>query len=382
MSKIKKVLKWYFLLLKRLFYKRSFLVLLIIIPIVTPIVNIAMTGESGVLCIALCNEGENPAAEKVISTIKEKDGIIRYSFCNTEEEAIHMVKNHEADAAWIFDKDFEKKLDNFTMHRANGEAVKIVERETNIALSLSREMLFGAMYGEISKLTYKNFVYQNMLTREDVAEEKVIGYFTSLERKNNVILTQKIDSFSTKKTETTYLTAPLRGILALLILLCALASAMYFLKDNSEGKFDKIPPKRRIVPQIASLLAGVTLASTVVFITLFFSGIWTNALNEFISIVLYALSLTAFCMVICVLFKSYGKLGVAIPAIMIASLALSPIFFSLKVFKPLRLLIPAHYYLYAIYDTRYYIYTVVYSVVMICLALVLNNLAYNEKNAV
>lgn len=377
MRKVKKCLTWYFLFTKRLLFKPSFLILLCIIPLVTPVLKNAMAGESGVLRIVLCNEGRNEMAEGVIDSLMKKESIILFSDCETEKDAVEKVENHKADAAWIFDKKFDEKLDGFTGFKTTKPAVRIVERESTVSLRLSREVLFGTMYGDISRLTYKNFVYDNMLSPTEVGEKTVNSYYTSLERENNIINIQTLDE-KPVENENNYLTAPLRGILSLLVLLCGLTAVMYFLKDNEDGKFDKMPSLKRILPGFASCLSAVILASVAVFLSLAFSDIWTGFLNETVSMLLYILSVTAFCMVICSVFKSYGKLGAVIPGIMIVSLVLSPIFFSLKILKPLRLLIPSHYYLYSVYNSKYYLYTVIYIIIMTVAGVILNSIIKRE----
>lgn len=374
MKRIKKYLTWYFLFTKRLLLKRSFLILLCIIPVITPVVKMAMSGESGVLNIVLCNEGENEMAQGVISRLMENDSIIRFSQCSTEKYAMEKVLKHHADAAWIFDENFDEKLDEFTGFNSVKPVLKIIERESTVPLKLSREVLFGAMYSNISLLTYKNFVYSNMVTEKEIGKDGVERYFTSLERENNIIEIQTLDARPVKKEDNNYLTAPLRGILSLIVLLCSLTAAMYFLKDNEEGRFNKMPPRKRAFPAFVSCLSAVIISSVTVLVTLFFSGIWTGFMNEAVSMLVYIFTATAFSLMICVVFKSYGKLGAVIPGIMISSLVLSPIFFSLKILKPLRMLIPTHYYLYSVYDSKYWIMGIMYSIIMLLAAMLLNRI--------
>lgn len=378
MKRIKKYLTWYLLFTKRLLLKRSFLILLCIIPVITPVVKMAMSGESGVLNIVLCNEGENEMAQSVISHLMDSESIIRFSECSTEKYAMEKVLNHSADAAWIFDENFDEKLDEFTGFNSVKPVLKIIERESTVPLKLSRELLFGAMYRNISLLTYKNFVYSNMVTEEEIEDDLVRGYFTSLERENNIIEIQTMDAKPVKREENNYLTAPLRGILSLIVLLCALTAAMYFLKDNEEGRFNNMPPKKRILPAFVSCLSAVAISSVIVLVTLLFSGIWAGILNEAVSMLIYICTLVAFSLVFCVIFKSYGKLGAVIPGIMICALVLSPIFFSLKILKPLRLLIPTHYYLYSVYDSKYWLMGIMYSVIMLLTAMFLNRIKSHQ----
>ena len=180
--------------------------------------------------------------------------------------------------------------------------------------------------------------------------------------------------------EKNFLTGPVRGLLSLILVLTVLAASMYFLKDQEEGKYDWLPSYKRILPAFALCLSSVTFTGSAIFVGLLVSGVYVGFFREIFLMVLFIFATTGFGLVFCIVFRSYGKLGAAIPGILVSMLALSPIFFNLSILRPIRLLIPTHYYLYAIHNSKYYMYMIYYCIFIYSASFILNYLfSRNEK---
>ena len=98
---------------KRLLHKLSFVVLLCMIPIIVPITQNALSGESSILKVAIASEDNSPAAVRAQEHLKNSDSIIKYIQCSSVEEARKMVETYQAYAAWIFKSDLEGRINNF-----------------------------------------------------------------------------------------------------------------------------------------------------------------------------------------------------------------------------------------------------------------------------
>ena len=373
MSKVKKYMLWYYMSGKRLLHKLSFVILLFLIPVITPITELAMQGESGIMHIALCNEGESEKVSAVINSLVEDDGIIRYTVFDDADMAKSAVVQFEADAAWIFDDEYEDKLDSYIKGESNQPIIQIVQREDSIQLKLAKEVLFGAIYNDVSYKIYRNFVYTDLVTQDVLSEDEVRNNYDSINKGNEIIKMETLNS-DEERSQSNYLVVPLRGILSLLVVLCTLTASMYFLSDKQDGKFDWLPDKKRIVPAFASCLSAACFSALAVFISYFSSGIWTNFFNELISMFMFVIATTGFCLMFCLLIKSSGKLGALIPGIMIVMLVMSPIFFDFKELRYVQLLLPTNYYLNSIYNTEYYLYGTIYCIAIYFIVLVFNRI--------
>lgn len=372
MTSLRKYYIWLYMLTKRLLKRWSFLFLIFLIPIIALVTMSAMNGESGVLHIVLCNEGKEEIAENIIESIISRESVIRFSTSSSREDTEKMVINGNADAAWIFDDSFEKNLNKFTKGIKSTPPIKIIEREESIPLNISKEILFGAIYKETSYRLYRNYSEKNILANDTMSEKEIKSIYDSIENNNNVIEIEKLDA-KTRKSNTNYLTTPIRGILSLLILLCALASSMFFLNDKSKGTYDWLPPKKQIWPSMASCLSASIISSIAVLIIIFLSGISLGTAYEIAAMFLYIIALTGFCTIFSLVFRSYGTLGALIPGILIVSLILSPIFFNFKILRPVRLILPTYYYLQSVYNAKYLVNTLFYIVGTYSVCFIINS---------
>lgn len=375
MTTIHKSLMWFYMLTKRLLRQWSFLLLLCLIPLVTFGASLAMKQESGVMHILLCNEGQDESAARIIDSLLNDGSIISFSGCDSLQEAKQLVAAQHADAVWIFPSDFSKKMDAFVSESISPEPfIQIIQSEDSMTLRIAQQKLFGAMAREFSLSNYKTFAYANIVTEEMVSFETLESYYDNRKQGGDIVRIRRLDSESEVDVgNMNYLTAPIRGLLSLLVVLCTLASTMYFLKEQSEGKFSWLPVNKRIIPALASCFSAALLSGTAVFIALQFAGISVHpAAYEACCMLVFVLASTSFCSVFCVLFRSAGKVGALLPGLLIVMLALSPIFFNVKVLKPVRILLPTVYYLQSIYNTQFLFYGIAYSLVSGSLSVVLN----------
>lgn len=371
---IKKFFLWYFMLTKRLFYKFSFIILLCVIPLMVLATDAAMSEESGVIKIMLYSEKGNTGAEEIINSLLTDDSVILFQKCDSKEYALNEAEQQRADAVWCFADDFDEKTEKFASGKSREPLVSVYEREESVFLQLSHEKLYSAIYNKFSYMVYKNFVYTELVDVNRVSEETVKSYYDLMNRRNDVIETESVDT-QRQTVENSYLTAPLRGILSVLIMLCGFAAAMYFLRDRANGKFDWMSGEKRIVPAFAQCLAAIIPAAAVVFATVCFTDVYMGFVNELISMLLFVLTSSGFCLLMCAVFRSSGKLGAAIPPLLIAMLVLSPVFFDISALRMLSLMMPTYYYLNSVYNAEYYFYSVIYIICVYGTAVVLNSIS-------
>lgn len=363
---IKKFLLWYWFSMKRLLFKPSFVILLCLVPVLLPIGKATMTEDSGVLTVALSSENGDTVSEQIISKLMKKDSMIRFK--KYETDAIKAVENGEVEAAWIFKSDIGDRIDKYTSKKSLQPIVEVYVREDNISQKISREVLFEALYSNISQSIYRNYTKSNI--SPNVSDGDLEAFYNS-KRLRDIVEIKHLNS-ETPVAKSNYLTAPLRGFLSLLVLLCTLAAAMYFLDDEKNGKYDWLSLARRAAPALALCLAAATLCSMAVFAALFISGIFAGFVTELVNIFMLAVSASGFALIFCLIFPSSEKLGACIPGILVSGMVLSPIFFNLKILKPLRLLFPTHYYLYSVSDAGYMFWFAVYIVAVYAIAFIIN----------
>ena len=142
--------------------------------------------------------------------------------------------------------------------------------------------------------------------------------------------------------------APVRGLVALLLVLTGLASAMYYDEEARRETFLRLSaPARRFLPLLCHLTALLPMALAVM------TALWAARLlgalpREAGLMLLYCLSAAAFSELVRKLCRTQARLGAAMPVLMALMLALCPVFFDLNMLTPVRHLLPPFYYLNAV----------------------------------
>ncbi len=370
MKKFKNLMLWYYMFNKRLLHRYSFILILVLIPILVPALKIAMSGDSSILKVALVSNGSE-SAEEIISSLAEEKGVIKYIIYDTEEEAEKSVKLQKTDAAWIFGENFDEELKDYAKDKAKKPIISVIEREDNIAEKLSRIQLFGSVFPKLSYELFKDFVYNNVISPEEIPEKYLEKYYNTDSADGNIV---EIKTFNDQRTSTdsNYLTAPFRGILSILIIFAGISGAMMFLSDQTAGKYDWLSPRKRIVPAVGLSLASVSLTSVVVFVALILSGFVKNIWIEILAMMLFVISATLFSMIFAVVFRSPGKLGALMPFLVLLMIVLCPIFFSIDAVNGITMLLPPYYYLNAINDSRFLLYMLIYNIALYLVVTALN----------
>lgn len=350
MTMIRRFFLWYRLLSRRLFKRPAYLAVLLLIPLFASAVMLFSRQDSGVLTIALCLEDPaDPLASAVADRLLSGDSVLLIESYETEADAREAVRAGRADAAWIIGTDLKAKLNAFARYGSGG-LVTVVEREENVFLALSREKLFAALYSELSYSVFDTF-----LTRElnipDLSEEELSSLLDSDPTGEELIHFAYIDG-SDAADDSTYVLAPLRGILSLLLLLSALASGMYCYRDEREESFVWLSDrKRRLLPVLCHITAMVPPAIAVL-AALFLAGVWQGFGREFTMLLLYVPSCAVFCEIVRCLCPREEHFGALIPILSVSVLVFCPIFMGLRLGLPFRYILPPGHYLNAGMSTK------------------------------
>ena len=343
MSSVRRFFLWYWLLTKRLIKRPAYLAVLLLIPLFAAAVALFAKQDSGALTVALYLEDpQDPVSIAVADRLLYSDSILRCVLVDSPEAALEEVRSGRMDAAWLFRDDLDRRLDDF-VHFYTGGLVTVAEREDNIFLRISREKLFATLYPELSFALYRNFLVREMGI-EDVSEEELREYAASGFTAEELIHFRYVDG-SEVSDEGSYLTAPLRGILSLLLLLSGLASGMYCYREERDESFVWLPAaQRRMLPVLCHITAMLPPAAAML-AALAAAGVWLSLGRELLMMLLYVPACAMFCEILRCLCPREEHYGALIPILTVAILVFCPIFVSANIGMPLRIFLPPAYYL-------------------------------------
>lgn len=370
---MKKRLVWFALLNKRLFKRVSFWLILAAVPALVLALSLLSGQESGVTTVAVyAEDASDPAAGDVLRRLEAQKSVVRFLSCDSEREAKRLVQTCRADTAWILPADLSERIDQ----RGGGESTRLVTvyaREgDDILRSLTREKLFAALYPTLAYNVYTHYVLDTLRPDPAPSAQELERYYHSIERHDRLIELNFLDG--SEGTDTGYLVMPARGLLALLVMMAALASALYYLHDEASDSFVWVPRRRRrLLPYLCHLIPALDTAVVVV-AALLLSGLGVAWYHELALMALYVLACVAFSELMRQLAHSTARLGVAIPILMLAMLALSPIFFDLRRYRVLQLLCPPFYYLNGAHNPMYLAFLAAYALAAFALSYALGRL--------
>jgi hypothetical protein len=372
MTAIRRFFLWYALLTKRLIRRPAYLAVLLLIPLFALAVMLFSQESSGVITIALCMEDpEDPAASSTVDRLMNSDTIMNFVTAESADEAREAVRAGKVDAAWIFPADLSARLDRFVRY-GSGEIITVVGKADSVFLKIAREKLFMALYPDVSFRLFSSFVRNDLKVGDE--EDAVLEAYYNSNEFSDEILTFAYNDGTEVTTDESYVVAPVRGILALLLLLCGLASGMYCYREEREESFVWLSPgKRRLLPVLCHITAMVP-AALAVLAALALSGTSLPFWHELTIILLYLPAAALFCEFIRCLCPREEHYGALIPVIAIAVLILCPIFLNLNLFLPLRRLLPTGYYLNASFSVRAVIPMLLYLLILIPLTLLASRL--------
>ena len=362
MKQVCKVIKWGLLLNKRLFKKISFLLVLLMVPCLVAGMLLMAERESSVLTVALYGQEQDEAYEAIWDSLTASESIVNYEKMTSGEAAREAVIQGKADTAWIFAEDLSNTLEEAVRSNNVKDIVTIVQREESMQLRLVKVKLYAALYPKYLYELFENYM-ENDLGATELTAGEMMQYFSEVNVRSDLFQMSYVDRDETVQ-EANYLLAPLRGMLAVWLVLAVLASVMYFMQDERAGLFDRIPIEKR--PGIAMAYQSIVAIDgmVVVLLSLLFTGNFISFSREFLCLLLYLFGVIGFCNLIRVFCRNMERVGAVIPVVMVAMMIFCPVFLDLKSLRMLQGLFPAYYYLKSLHSGNYRLEMLIFAVLV------------------
>jgi len=361
-----KFTKWCYLLNKRLYRKPVFLIILLLIPLLTFGYTALSRQDGGIMTIALAQkDNSDPLGQQIIADLKQSSQLVRFLTCETPEEAREQVLYGKADSAWIFDEDLQNKICSFVYRpTAKNAFIQVLEREESVVLLLTREKLSGLVFTYISPEIYLQYIEKNVPELASVPRETLLAHYDSVSVDGTLFsyATQE----ETLKAES-YLLTPVRGLLAIVTLLCGMASAMFYTEDMRQGLFSRIPLKYLPGAEFVCQMIAVSNVAIITAIALLLSGLTGSFFRELLLLILYAPCVSLFAMVLRRIFRGIRLLGILTPLLIVISLCACPVFLDFVPLRTFGLILPPTLFIRGAYDAAYIGYMVCHCA--ICAAL-------------
>jgi ABC-2 type transport system permease protein len=368
-----RLLKWFWMLSKRLYKKPSFLVLLAFIPISVLAFTFIAQQDSGFVHVLLAQENpEDTLSSQVIESLEEQKGLLRFTV-TSPEEARKAVAEGNADEAWIFPENTKKEIEEY-FRGEKKYVVSILTKEQNVALRLSREKLVGSLYESCARVYYTEYIRSNLPQLDSLSEEDLMIYFDRVAVDEDFFDVKNPASEANLESSSNYLTSPIRGLLGVLMVVCGMAAVMYHMQDEKSGTFAHVKDSLKGLVALGCVATAVINVAVVAAISLFFSSLAGPLWRELILLVLYTLCCASFCLFLRQIFSGLSLYSATIPLVAVGLIGICPVFFDFRHLWFLQILFPPTHYINSSYDNKSLLNMLLFTAAYLLLSLILKGL--------
>ena len=370
MHGMKRIGLWAWMLSKRLYKKATFLLILLCIPVLVFGYGSVADQDSGVVTIALsCEDPRDPVAAGIMEGLLGSSRVIRFVSYPSVQEAEHAVRTGKADAAWLFRQNMQQAIADFVQSKSPRDAlVEVVLRESSLILSLTQEKLGGALFASCAKPFYLDYVRKHVPELDSLTDEELSVYYDSVNQSGELFsYGEDVSPLKSGEATQSFLKSPIRGLLAVVIVLTGLATAMYYIRDDSNGIFAWMSGGKRSFAEFGYQAISMFHVIVVSEVALFLTGLQTDLWRECVVSLLFGFGCIGFSMVLRMVFPTLRSLGMLLPLIVIAMLAICPVFYDLGKLRAFQYLFPPTYFVTGAYNDRMLLWAVFYDVVLFAL---------------
>ena len=369
----------YLLLLKRFFRKKSYILMLLLVPLMVFLLKEVGHGQNSIMSIGVYIPGEDASSQALRENLEHETGAIQYQFYDSEDDLKSDVANQTLTEGWIVPEDLDALVQQVASNQYPSERVQVIIREAGLSHLLGKEIICSRIYPSVAKQLLINYMRLSISDGEMSTEQisHIEKSFDSFGLSDSLFKASYIDS--SEMNETPVILMPLRGILAMWLMLCGIATSMYYLEDQENGLFIWWHSKMRFCRDLGYYTVAFIAPSIITVISLIYSGTFTTATKELPALILYVLATIFFSMALRIIGSGKKFLGMLTPALIILSTLLSPVFVDLKSLRQIQKSCPAFHYLSSIHDTYYMVSLLIYTIFLGGLVILLLKLSVKVR---
>lgn len=325
---------WFFLSCKRYMRKVSFLLILLVLPAVTFLVRGLEKKEGQQVRIAVCTESaganglESEALEtELLKSLVEEErgegtGLFQFYPCEDEEQVKAQVASRKAECGYVISGDLRRKLDERDYKRC----IRVYSAPSTVLADLSTEVVFAALMKLYDREIFLDYVQEGEKGLEELAGQLYDKWLNNGSTFRFAYHYQNQSGLKGEDEPETVRVFPVRGIVAVYLLLAGMYSAVMLGYDEEKGLFLPLPSGKRLACRLAVLAAPVFLAALSAFGALKTGGCLQDGAKEIRLMGLYALAVCIFSYGMKVVCRKPQAVCCLIPLFLVGSLVFAPVF--------------------------------------------------------
>lgn len=371
MKLFKKLFLWLWLLTKRQLHYPMLVLFLMGMPLCAWIVSkIPSMHESGVLHVGLYQADKDFVSTQTIEDLLNlNSNVVSFYVPQSEAELRADIAAGNTECGYIFKEDFTKKLLSYTYQ----DSILLLTSPSSTIHALTNEIVFSSAFRSFGQEIALNYVKSKKTLQlpdaEQIVKDRFHFYlngpatfhvtFKTLDEGNELSPAglsyerTNPDSLINEETITNDMNEenqvfPLRGILAIILLLAGLFGCIQWLGDYENKIMSTMPSIFVLIGRFLYPMILTVLFSASALITLACAGEFKNIRTEIPAMAAYSCLIILFTAALTFLLRRSQTLIAALPVIILSCLIFCPIFIDLSSFIPFirvveKCFIPCYY---------------------------------------
>lgn len=354
---------FFLLQLKRLLKSKSFVLLLLLFPVVLFVLSHTFSGEDDSrIPVGICTETDDSLTETLCRKLTEKnDSLFRFFEVPSQEELTRLVQSGQIECGYLFRKPLQEELDR--SHTKN--LITVLVSENTTCKGILNEFVYANLFEEYSLHLLKKTLADAgdlpfdktaaasfslpPVTEKDIEQNYRTHLFNGDTFRFEIISLSVNGSAETARGTVSAVFTLFRGLAAVFLLLCGFLAMLTLHEDIQNGLYRKLRGIKRPVCMGLTMLSYLLPAGVVSLLSLGISGCMDSFLRELSALLCYIFLLLAFYALLGTIIRSHTMLCAAFPMILLCTLVFTPVIADLSVFFPwikaVRCVLPTYYYL-------------------------------------
>lgn len=352
---MKRTLTFLMLFVKRLCKKPSFLIILLLMPVLVLGLRLVLQEDDETIYVALFNESSDEKIDLVIADLVSSEGSMCYYEADNEEDLRADVLTQYAECGFVFREGVWQALVN----EEESGLITLYQNSKTTMADLIKEKIFANIYSYLSYDLMLEYIGEQEpedgLTneeRERYLEERYQlyvnegGVFTISYTDGDNTIVKDVHEVA---ADNSFLMKPVKGALSLFMLMASLAGAVFWAIDEKDGVYKTLGYSERPYVNMTVILLPGLLAGLVALISVWLGGISKGVFVEVGRTLAYVILLTGFSNLIRSLTSNATLICSILPMLTVASLICCNIIINaaamVEGIKIVRFLLPPNYYL-------------------------------------
>jgi len=346
-DKFRRILVWSRLTEKRLLKKKSYLLTIMLVPVLLLGLRIVSGEDKGILTVGLYAESE--FAAQIADELENAGTLLKFVRYNSAEDAQEAVKNGTVNTAWILPDNLESKMNNAARKGSAYHIVTVVEREDDISQIFAREILCSKLFPKYIYGLYCEFVRKRI--DPDISEEELFEKYHVIEEKTELFQAEYPNGMISADAD--YLVAPVRGMLAVWLVLSCFGAVLYYKRDEEQGVYDVYSSQKRFACLLGTQFFVALNGCIICILSCKICNIALNLLHEIALWGLLAGCSICFCTILTMILGKPERICMVTVLSVIMMLVFCPVFMELGPEWSFKWVFPPYFYLKALYSSYY-----------------------------